>query len=82
MIHQESGPLRASETSSDLRELLAREVADSRAHEAFELFCYHARKWIGAFAAVLGGLDTLVFAGGIGENSADIRGEFVPERLL
>ena len=46
---------------------------DVRAAEALALFCYQAKKWIGAFAAALGGLDTLVFAGGIGENSAPIR---------
>jgi acetate kinase len=44
-----------------------------RAAEAVALFCYQAKKWIGAFAAVLGGLDTLVFAGGIGENAPSIR---------
>ena len=60
-------------TSADLRELLAREAGDGRAADAVALFCYQARKWIGAFAAVLGGLDTLVFAGGIGENAPLIR---------
>jgi acetate kinase len=44
-----------------------------RAAEAVALFCYQARKWIGAFAAALGGLDTLVFAGGIGENASIVR---------
>ncbi len=48
---------------------LARQHTDVRAAEAIELFCYQAKQWIGAFAAVLGGLDTLVFAGGIGENA-------------
>ncbi len=56
-----------------MRDLLARENADVRAAEAVALFCYQAKKWIGAFAAALGGLDTLVFAGGIGENAAPIR---------
>jgi acetate kinase len=56
-----------------MRDLLAREREDVRAAEAVALFCYQAKKWIGAYAAALGGLDTLVFAGGIGENSAPIR---------
>lgn len=73
MVNQESGLLGVSETSSDLRDLLDREASDVRAAEAVELFCYQVRKWIGAFAAALGGLDTLVFAGGIGENAPAIR---------
>src|SRR5471032_2240005 len=73
MVSHESGLLGVSEISSDLRELLAREVEDARAAEAVELFCYQVRKWIGAFAAALGGLDTLVFAAGIGENAPLIR---------
>jgi acetate kinase len=73
LVTQESGLLGLSETSPDLRELLARERDDPRAAEAIAIFCYQARKWIGAFAAALGGLDTLVFSGGIGENSAVIR---------
>jgi acetate kinase len=73
MINQESGLLGVSETSSDMRDLLECEKDDVRAAEAVDLFCYQAKKWIGSFAAALGGLDTLVFAGGIGENSADVR---------
>ncbi len=73
MVNHESGLLGVSETSSDIRDLLARESADVRAAEAVALFCYQAKKWIGAFAAALGGLDTLVFAGGIGENAAPVR---------
>ena len=73
MVNHASGLLGVSETSSDLRDLLAVERDDERAAEAVALFCYQARKWIGAFAAALGGLDTLVFAGGIGENSAVVR---------
>jgi acetate kinase len=73
MIHHESGLLGVSEISSDMRDLLARETADVRAAEAVALFCYQAKKWLGAFAAALGGLDTLVFAGGIGENCPAIR---------
>jgi acetate kinase len=73
MVNHESGLLGVSGTSSDVRELCAREATDFRAVEAVELFCYQVRKWIGSFAAVLGGLDTLVFAAGIGENAPLIR---------
>jgi len=73
MVNHESGLLGVSGTSSDLRDLLARESDDVHAAEAVALFCYQAKKWIGSFAAALGGLDTLVFAGGIGENAPLIR---------
>jgi acetate kinase len=73
MVNHESGLLGVSGTSSDLRDLLAREGRDPRAGEAIALFCYQARKWVGSFAAALGGLDTLVFAAGIGENAPLIR---------
>jgi acetate kinase len=73
MVNHESGLLGVSGTSSDMRDLCAREAADVRAAEAVELFCYQARKWIGSFAAALGGLSTLVFSGGIGENAPLIR---------
>ena len=73
MVNHESGLLGVSETSSDLRDLLAREADDVRAAEAVALFCYQVKKCIGAFAAALGGLDMLVFAGGIGENAPMIR---------
>jgi acetate kinase len=73
LINHESGLLGISETSSDMRDLLAKESDDIRAAEAVKLFCYQAKKWIGAFAAALGGLDTLVFAGGIGENCPIVR---------
>jgi acetate kinase len=73
MVNHESGLLGVSETSADVRDLLDREGTDPRARDAIDLFCYQAKKWIGSFAAALGGLDTLVFAGGIGENAASIR---------
>ena len=73
MVSHESGMLGISETSSDMRDLLALEAHDTRAAEAVELFCYQVRKWIGSFAAALGGMDTLVFAGGIGENAPVVR---------
>lgn len=73
LVNRESGLRGLSGTSSDLRELLTNEAADPRAAEAVAVYCYQVRKWIGAMAAALGGLDTLVFSGGIGENSPDVR---------
>ncbi|HZL78160.1 MAG TPA: acetate/propionate family kinase [Candidatus Limnocylindrales bacterium] len=73
MVNHESGLLGVSETSSDMRDLLNHEKTDVRAAEAVTLFCYQAKKWIGPYAAALGGLHTLVFAGGIGENAPVVR---------
>lgn len=73
MVNRESGLLGVSETSPDLRDLLAREGDDVRAAEAVSLFCYRVRTGVGALTAALGGLDTLVFAGGIGENAPEVR---------
>ena len=73
MVNHESGLLGVSELSSDMRDLLAWEDKDPRAAEAVALFCYQVKKWLGAFATALGGLDTLVFSAGIGERSAPIR---------
>ena len=73
MVNRQSGLLGVSEISSDMRDLLSREEHDVRAAEAIALFCYQARKWIGAYAAALTGLDTLVFSAGIGENAAEVR---------
>lgn len=73
MVNHASGLLGVSELSSDLRDLLGQEAEDVRAAEAVAMFCYQAKKWIGSFAAALGGLDTLVFAGGIGENAPLVR---------
>ena len=73
MVNHESGLLGVSELGSDMRDLLEREPNDVRAAEAVGLFCYGAKKWIGAFAAALGGLDTLVFSAGVGEHSAPVR---------
>lgn len=75
MVNRQSGLLGVSEISPDLRDLLARQTDDPRAGDAVHLFCYQAKKWIGAFAAVLEGVDTLVFSGGIGENAPAIRGQ-------
>jgi len=73
MANARSGLLGVSETSSDMRDLLRREAGDARAAEAVALFCYQVAKSIGSFAAALGGIDALVFAGGIGENSPVVR---------
>jgi len=73
LVNHESGLLGVSGTSSDVRDLLAREASDARAAEALALFCYQTKKWIGALVAALGGVDTMVFAGGIGENAPVIR---------
>ncbi len=56
-----------------MRDLLAKENTNVRAREAVALFCYQVKKWIGSFAAALGGLDTLVFSAGIGENAPPVR---------
>lgn len=73
LVNRDAGLLGVSETSADMQDLLSRENTDLRAAEAIDLFCYQARKFVGALAAVLGGLDTLVFTGGIGEHAAPIR---------
>lgn len=72
-LNRQCGMLGVSETSSDWRDLLARRSTDVRAAEAVDLFCYRARQWVGALAASLGGVDTLVFSGGIGEHSPEAR---------
>lgn len=73
MLNFESGLLGISETSGDMHELLASAPEDPRAAEAIGLYCHLIKQRIGAFAATLGGLDTLIFAGGIGENAPSVR---------
>jgi acetate kinase len=73
IVNRKAGLVGISGGSSDMRDLLARASTDARAEEAVALFCYHARKFLGGLAAVLGGLDALVFTGGIGENAPEIR---------
>jgi acetate kinase len=73
LVNRQAGMLGVSTTSGDMRDLLAREATDPRAGEAVDLFCYQARKFVGALAAALGGLDTLVFSAGIGEHAAPVR---------
>ena len=71
LLYEESGLLGVSEISSDMRELLA--SADPRTAEAVDLFVYRIARELGSLAAALGGLDALVFTGGIGENAVSIR---------
>jgi acetate kinase len=73
LVNLESGLLGVSETSPDLRDLMALQAEDVRAAEAVDLFCYRVKTGIGALTAALGGLETLVFAGGIGENAPEVR---------
>ncbi len=73
LINRRAGLLGVSDTSADMRDLLSRETGDPRAAEAVTLFCYQAKKSLGALTAALGGLDALVFTGGIGENAAPVR---------
>ncbi|WP_394842346.1 acetate/propionate family kinase [Pendulispora brunnea] len=73
LVNRESGLLGVSGTTSDMKTLLDASTHDARAELAVEMFCYSARKFIGAYAAALGGIDTLVFTGGIGEHAAAVR---------
>lgn len=73
IVNRRSGLLGISETSSDMRDLLESRAHDTRAAEAVAVFCHAIKKTIGAFAAALGGLDCLVFSGGIGENAHEVR---------
>ena len=73
LVNRRAGLLGTSGISSDVKELLDRRATDPGAVEALELFCYQARKFLGALAAVLGGLDTLVFTGGVGEHAVPVR---------
>src|SRR5215213_6249445 len=73
LVNKQAGLLGVSGTSADMRGLLDREPDDGRAAEAVALFCYQAKKFLGALAAALGGLDALVFTGGIGEHAATVR---------
>ena len=75
MLNKQSGLLGISGLTNDMRELLdeSHESGDRRAGLAVEIFCYRVRKYVGAYLAALGGADALVFTGGIGENSAEVR---------
>jgi acetate kinase len=73
LVNKQAGLLGVSGASADMRDLLERGASDPRAAEAVALFCYQAKKFLGALAAALGGLDALVFTGGIGEHSSTVR---------
>ncbi|HEY7356798.1 MAG TPA: acetate/propionate family kinase [Ktedonobacterales bacterium] len=73
LVNHQAGLLGVSGTSADMRDLLKREASDPAAAEAIALFCYQARKFVGALAAALGGVETLIFTGGMGEHAAPIR---------
>jgi acetate kinase len=75
LLNKQSGLLGVSGLTNDVRELLSevRDHGDRRASLAIDIFCYRARKYIGAFLAAMGGADAVVFSGGIGENSAEVR---------
>ncbi|CAN5215927.1 acetate/propionate family kinase [soil metagenome] len=75
LVDHEAGLLALSGTTSDMRALLAARATDPRAALAVDVFCYHAKKALGGFVAVLGGIETLVFTGGIGESAAEVRRE-------
>ncbi len=75
VVQREAGLLGVSQISSDMKTLLERREFDARASEAIAMFCYSIRKSVGALAAVLDGLDTLVFTGGIGERASAVRWE-------
>jgi len=74
LVHERSGLIGVSDISSDMRDLLAQEAHEPHAAQAVAMYCYLAKKWLGALAAVLGGVDTLVFTAGVGTYSPVIRG--------
>lgn len=76
LLNKHSGLLGISGLTSDMREIVSEKKAGNRqADLAFQVFCYRVKKYIGAYAAAMGGLDAIVFTGGIGENSPDVRAE-------
>jgi acetate kinase len=75
LVNKESGLVGVSGASADMKVLLERRARDEAAALAVAMFCYQARKQVGAFAAAMGGLDTLAFTGGIGERAAPVRAE-------
>ena len=79
LLDHRSGLLGVSGISSEMKPLLDKRAQDAKAAEAVQMFCYQVRKFIGSYAAVLGGLDSLVFTGGIGERAAPVRAEIIQE---
>jgi acetate kinase len=74
LVNERSGLVGVSDISSDMRDLLDQEAREPHAAQAVAMYCYHAKKWLGALAAVLGGVDSLVFTAGVGANSPAVRG--------
>jgi len=72
LLHH-SGLIGVAKSNSDMRDLLARQETDENAKLAIEMFCYRARKYLGAYMAILNGADCIIFGGGIGENAAQVR---------
>jgi acetate kinase len=81
MLNKQSGLLGLSGLTADMRELLAEEAehGDRRARLAVDLFCYRVKKYLGSYLAAMNGADAIVFAGGIGENSPDVRARICSE---
>ena len=76
LLNKHSGLIGISGVSSDMRELIAAiKEGNKRAKYAFDIFCYRIKKYLGSYAAAMGGLDAFVFTGGIGENSSEVRAE-------
>ncbi len=75
LLNKHSGLIGISGESSDMREILSAIKENKRAKQAFDLFCYRIKKYLGSYAAAMGGLDALVFTGGIGENASEVRKE-------
>src|SRR5260370_762037 len=75
MVDRQSGLVGVSAITSDMKTLLEKQDTDANASQAVEMFCYQVRKFIGAYAAVLNGLDTLVFTAGVGERAAEVRAQ-------
>ncbi|MBI2361153.1 MAG: acetate kinase, partial [Deltaproteobacteria bacterium] len=75
LLNERSGLLGISGRSKDMRELLRRAPSDARSRLAVDIFCHRARKYLGAYLAVLGGADAVIFSGGIGENSPEVRAQ-------
>jgi acetate kinase len=73
LVNERSGLIGVSDISSDMRDLLAQEDREPHAAQAIAMYCYHAKMWLGALAAVLGGVDTVVFTAGVGTYSPAIR---------
>jgi acetate kinase len=77
LVDHQSGLMGVSAISADMKTLLDKREQNQNADQAVQMFCYQVRKFMGSYAAVLEGLDTLVFTGGIGERAAEVRAQIV-----